>query len=456
VAEHPLVPGFVRRAVEVVERSDLAYRMANGAVWTLLGSVLSRALALGAALVAARLLGKDAYGQLGILITTMLMLQVFANVGLGMTATKHVAELRVRDPARAGRILGAAIATSAGLGALLSGLLWALAPWLAGRALGAPGLAQPLRLATTGLAFSAAATVLNATLAGFEAFRQAAWVTVVAGFLGFVGLVTGVYFWGLPGAAVAMAVTAAAECLVAFLAVRGLTARAGIPMTPSGAWAEREVMWFYALPVMAQGILVTPTNWLASAMLVRQPGGYGEMGALSAAGQWYGAVMFFAGAMGSAVLPLLSERVGWGDVAGTRKVLRSAMLLNAVTAGPVVLVGSLVSPWIMAAYGPAFRDYWLTLVTVLVTAGVVAVTNPVWHLLAASGRLWQGFLINLLWASVYLGAAALLVHLGALGVAAARLLGYLAYGGWALWLARSYLHVEPVPAVTPPGPAEPG
>jgi O-antigen/teichoic acid export membrane protein len=106
---------------------------------------------------------------------------------------------------------------------------------------------------------------------------------------------------------------------------------------------------------------------------------------------------------------------------------------------PIVAIACLASPWIMRAYGPTFADAWPTLVAVLVTAAVVAVTNPVGSVLAAADRLWLGFLMNAGWAAVFLVATILLVRWGALGVASARLVGYLVHAGWTAWYAVRFV-----------------
>jgi len=45
-------------------------------------------------------------GQLGMVQSTAGMFGIFAGFGMGLTANKHVAELKIKDPARAGRIIG--------------------------------------------------------------------------------------------------------------------------------------------------------------------------------------------------------------------------------------------------------------------------------------------------------------------------------------------------------------
>ncbi len=52
------------------------------------------------------MLGKEEFGKLGIVQSTVGMFQVFAGFGLGLTATKYVAEFRDSDPAKTGRIIG--------------------------------------------------------------------------------------------------------------------------------------------------------------------------------------------------------------------------------------------------------------------------------------------------------------------------------------------------------------
>ena len=439
IASAPRVPTPVRGLAARLEASHLAYRLAHGAFWSLAGAVVSRILALAASVVTARVLGRSTYGELGALSATILTFQAFASLGLGMTATKYVAELRSTDPGRAGRILALSWVASAAAGVLATALLAAFAPWLSARALDAPHLGGHLRIAGVGLLFTTVASAQQGALAGFEAFRRITWVNVWAGLIGVAVSVAGVWGWGLDGAVWALVLTSAVQWALTELAVRSRAAEEGIAIRLRGFWAERSVFWRFSLPALAQGIMVSPVTWAASAILVNQPGGYLEMGAFSAANQWYGAVMFLPAALGGALLPVLSERIGQSDRAGARKVLRTAVAVNAAAVIPIVLAGSAASPWIMGMYGPGFAAAWPTLVIVLATAGLVAVLNPVGSVLAASGRLWLGFWMNSGWAAALLLMTVLLARSGALGVASARLIAYGIHAVWTAWYAVRFV-----------------
>jgi O-antigen/teichoic acid export membrane protein len=443
IASHPSVPAFLRELVASIEESSVAYRLAHGAFWSLAGTALSRLLALAASMVTARILGKAVYGEFGIVSSTVLTFQAFASLGLAITATRYVAELRATDPVRAGRILGLSRVLSTGAGLLATGLLWVFASWLATRTLGAPQLARPLRIAGIALLFTTMSSAQQGALAGFEAFRWITWLNVWSGLIGVPLAVVGVWLWGLDGAIWATVATAAVQWLLTGVAVRQRAAEDRIAVDLRGFWQEQSILWTFSLPALVQGIMVSPVTWAATAMLVNQPGGYLEMGAYSAANQWYSAVLFLPAALGAAVLPVLSERIGQADQAGARNVLRAAVAMNAIVVAPIVLVGSVASPWIMRMYGPSFAAAWPTLLVVLLTAGVVVVLNPVGNLLAASNRVWLGFWMNAGWAVVLLGTTVVLVRSGALGVALARLIAYGVHAIWTVWFAVAFLRPAP-------------
>src|SRR5262245_2899227 len=105
-AANAYCPGFLAKWKSRVLGSSLGYRLARGAFWSLVGSLISRGMGMVAGIIVARILGKHDYGQLGIVQSTVGMFGVFAGFGMGLTANKHIAEFKTLDPGRAGRIVG--------------------------------------------------------------------------------------------------------------------------------------------------------------------------------------------------------------------------------------------------------------------------------------------------------------------------------------------------------------
>ena len=108
---------------ELVPIGSLRARFAMGAFWSVAGAVVSRGFLLVASIFCARFLGKEGFGALGMIQSTVGMFGVFAGLGLGMTATKYVSELRRRDPERAGRILALSDAVAFVSGSVITVLM---------------------------------------------------------------------------------------------------------------------------------------------------------------------------------------------------------------------------------------------------------------------------------------------------------------------------------------------
>ena len=88
------------------DHGTIRSRLAHGVLWSLVGAVASQAFSLVAQIIAAHILGKSDFGRLGIINNTAGMFGVLAGFGLGLAATKFIAQYRITDPERAGRFCG--------------------------------------------------------------------------------------------------------------------------------------------------------------------------------------------------------------------------------------------------------------------------------------------------------------------------------------------------------------
>jgi len=439
-AIHACCPSFLEQTLARIETSEIGYRIAKGAFWSLAGAVISRALMLVASIFVARILGKTGFGELGIIQATVGMFGVFAGFGLGLTATKHVAEFRQSDPERAGRIIGLSGLVAMATGGLMALGLLIFAPWLAEHTINAPHLAGVLRIAAIILFISALNGAQTGALSGFEAFRTIAYVNFFVGLLSFPILVLGTYLGGLTGAVWALAINLCFNWLLNHLALRKEARLYKVPFTIRNCSQELPVLWKFSLPALLASFMVGPVNWLCATFLVNQPDGYGEMGIFNAANQWFAILMYLPSLLGGVLLPVLSERLGQKDTNQSMKTMVLAMKASALVVMPLVLIASIISPYIMGLYGAGFGDGWPTLVVVLLTAGLVSAQTPVGQIIAASGRMWLGFLMNTGWALVFIIATFLLTDMGALGLASARAFAYVLHATWTFGFAIFLLH----------------
>ncbi len=437
-----------------IHNNPMGQRLARGAFWTLLGTIASRVLSIPVSVILARWMGPSHYGELGVINNSVDLFIVFAGFGLGLTATKHIAEFRTTDPERAGRILALSNVTAGFTATVTAIVLWLAAPYLAMHTLNAPQLTGSLRIGAIILLLAAINGAQQGALYGFGAFRTTARIQAIVALLNLPFSLIGYWLGGLNGVLWGMVATRAADWFLRRMALLKESRNSGVPMGLKGWTRELHVLWKYSIPALLSGVMVAPVNWVCAAMLVNQPRGYAQMGIYNAANQWYGALLFLPTVLGSGLLPLLSERMGHQDSHSSGKVLFFMLRLNAIIVLPAALLGAVLSPWIMRLYGPAFAHGWPTLVAVLFTAAIFAVLIPVGDVIAASGRMWIGMAMNAGWALIFISGTYMFVHRGSFGLSLARLVAYIAHAAWTIafaWLiiARSRSATKPTISSSP-------
>ena len=433
-------PSMLKPMLNRIENSPIGYRLAKGVFWSMAGAVISRSLMLVASILVARMLGKEIFGEYGMIRSTVTMFGIFAGFGLGLTATKHVAEFRQSDPERAGRIIGMSGLFAMLAGGLMSLGLFIFAPWLAEHTINAPHLAGVLRIGAIILFINSLNGAQTGALSGFEAFKTIAHVNLFVGLISFPILICGAWFGGLTGAVWALAINLGFNWLLNHIALRKEARRHKVPFTFRNCGREWPILWKFSLPAVLAGLLFGPVHWACSAMLVNQPDGYAEMGIYNAANQWFIVLMFLPGMLGKVLLPVLSDQLAQGNPRQSTKSLVLGIKFNALIVLPLIFLASIASPYIMNLYGHDFRNGWPTLICVLLTAGIVAIQVPVTQIIHASGRMWIAFAMNCGWALTFFVGTLLLIHFGSLGLAMARVIAQLIHSLWVLgyvvWLVK--------------------
>lgn len=390
----------------VAASPSLGARFARGAVWSLIGTVVSQGLGLAASIVTARLLGKSGFGELGMINSTVGVFGMLAGLGLGLTTTKYVAEFRTRDPDRAGRIIGLTSWAALSSGGLIAMMILVFAPLLATRVLNAPGLAPELRIGALLLLLYVLNGIQTGALSGLEAFKEIAQAKFLRGTASFPLIVAGVVIWRLRGAVWGLVATAALGWLFNTLFLRNKCRGAGVHVHFKGIRREGSILWRFSLPAVLADIAAGPAIWAANAILANQRNGYSELGLFSAANQWRNALMFLPNILLQVALPILSSLDIQGSDAERSRFARTFEITQTLTLAVVLPLGVLLicfSDVVMGFYGAQFSRGVTSLIGVALTVMIMGVSAATGPAIQASGRMWTGFTLNLVWGMVMLG-----------------------------------------------------
>lgn len=418
------IPSFLQPWVARVQNSPLGYRLARGAFWSLLGTLISQGLGFVALILVARMLGKEGFGELGVIQNTVGMFGVFAGFGLGVTATKHVAEFRVRDPEKAGRIMTLCGLVAVGSGGLMALVLVLVAPWLAEHTLAAPHLSGLLQVGAGLLLLNALNGTQTGALAGFEAFRTITMVNLWAGLTKFPLIVGGVYLAGVTGAVWGLVAGMGIHWILNHLALRRETRRAGVPFGVLwGCGQEWKVLYGFSLPALLSGAMVAPVQWISMAMLVNQPGGYAEMGIYNAALAFKGIIVFLGNTLNMPLLSVIANE----KVSSQRRLSRVNIIVT-WSLGVFIALPLLSFPELpQMIYGNKFSNFSFkyTFVLIVFISCIFVYKQGLTRVLTAGNLLWWVFLSNLIWGVLFLSSAFFLVKWGAIGIAAAFAFSYI-------------------------------
>ncbi len=421
---YTILPSTFKLIWERVENSDIGSRIASGAFWSLTGSVVSQGLMLIASILVARILGKTEYGELGMIRSTVNMFTVFAGFGLGLTATKYVAEYHKNDKIRTGKIIGLSTLFAGGIGAIIATVLLITAPIIATKTINAPHLVNEIRLSAIMLFFSAINGAQTGTLAGYEAFKTIAKVSLIAGLCAFPLQIGFALFLGLPGSVIGFGLNFILLWILNFIAVRKESKKAGVNIIFKKSWDEWPIIYKFSLPALLGGLIVSPVIWICNTMLVNKPHGYEEMAIFDAANQWRSAIMFIPAALSQIVLPLLSSSTR--NQTQFNNILKLNVMINFAISFIIAAIISLSSTFIMKTYGIGFEEGKIVLIILAFSTVLIAINGVIGQAIAGKGRMWIGFFLNLIWGIILLSCSYILINLGfgAKGLAYAMLISY--------------------------------
>lgn len=287
--------------------------LVKGVFWSLFGSILSKALVFLSWILVARILGRENYGEYGLIRNTVLMFSAFAGFGLSVTATRFVARYMNEDVAKSGRIASLTLSFSVMTGLVISLLTFAFSDVIAQSIIKDTRLTTDFRIASCILFFSALEGAQTGILQGMKQFRRIAMVNLVNAFVSFPVFVAGAYFFGTTGSVAALGITTMVLCIQNQVAINSFARKGLISLDFRQGWREWRLLYIFSLPAALAGIISIPLKWYTDVMLVNTSG-FSAMGIYSAAFLIYTIVAVLANTMNAPFVSFMSGSKSDNDI----------------------------------------------------------------------------------------------------------------------------------------------
>lgn len=352
--------------------------------WSLTGNVIGRGLALLAGILVARFLGKEIYGEYGIIRNTILTIGVFSTFGLGYTATKFIAEYKNDFPEKIPIFIKYANKITFGTSGFMAILLFLFSDFVAIEWLEAEQLGFPLKLLAILIIFNAITTTQIGILSGFGRFKEIAKINAVIGVATFILSVVLTYFYKLNGALVTLLIVQILNCLLNYIVVKK-------EIRPFKNSKEKDPQLMsrilqFSTPIALQEATYSITSWLSSLLLIRL-GTFGDLGLYTAAIQWNSIVLFIPGILRNVVLSHLSEKNN--DSLAHNKILKQTILINFGTTAILSIIVIIFSNVLAKSYGDSFQGLALIISLAVITTIFTSISNVYAQAFTSLNKNWM-------------------------------------------------------------------
>lgn len=356
--------------------------------WAVFGNGAGNALLLLAGIIIARFLGKDLYGEYGVVKTTMFYVASFATFGLGFTSTKFIASSIQEHPFHVKNIIQDALWITLSFSVSVALVLFVFAPQIADY-LEEPKLVLSFRALSIVIVFKALSTTQIGILSGAKKFKEVARNNLCAGFSLLVLSVPLTYLGGLRGSLLALLLSQAFNVLVNCLSIRKIEAM----YERQENFSYKKKLLQFSLPVALQESSFAFSHWMAI-MLLTKLSSMGELGLYSASSQWSTIVYMIPSLLGNVVLSHLSSTVSDGNA--HQSTMRKIIMVNLLcTFVPFVFV-YFMAGFISSFYGTSFAGM-PSVLRILTFATIFDACSTVFRSeLMAQGRPWTLFVIRLI------------------------------------------------------------
>lgn len=361
--------------------------LAKDSFWSVFGNGTGNFLLLIAGVLIARLLGKDLYGEYGMIKTTMFYIAGFASFGLSYTSTKFIAENISDKPERVNSIVSASLRISLTFSVILSIVLVIFSNDIA-VFVNEPRLALPFRYLGVIIILRALANTLNGLLGGFKKYKRIGINNIISGATLFISGVILTYFFGIIGSFIGLVLSQSILCVLNIIALIKETRK-----FPSSCNHYVKEILNFSLPVAIQELFFVICNWGVMLVLTKYAS-LGDVGIYSAAAQWYAVVLFIPNLLSNVVLSYLSGNNK--DKEQYANIFKKLILINIICALIPFIVVFLFSGVITSFYGEDFSEL-KNVLNILIAGTLFACVAGVYQSdYLARGRNWLLAIIRLL------------------------------------------------------------
>lgn len=354
--------------------------------WAVFGNGVGNFLLLLSGIIIARLLGKELYGEYGMVKTTMFTMATFSTLALGNSSTKFVAEYLLKDLSSVKSIIRTCIIIVLTFSMAMCLLLFIFSSVIA-NFVNEPQLSLSFRFLGVIIVFRALNTIGAGILGGLKDFKQVGVNNIIAGSTMFALCIPLTKSFSLNGAYVSLLSSQVCLCILNIYFVYKL--QKSIKSYSSDNYGK--LLLKFTFPFALNELVYTFTNW-GNNLFITKYASLGDLGMLTACMQWNAIVLFMPGLLANVILSYLStSAIGSGQ--DHYHLLKRMLIINLMSTLIPMIVVMISSNYITEYYGESFKGMDAVLFVAILGTLFTCLSRVFDSNLMSEGRRWTAFAI---------------------------------------------------------------
>lgn len=390
----------------------------------LVAIVFSKALGFVSTLLLANILGKEGYGEYGLIISTLSLFGILAQGSLGSVAANLITQKIKKSKHLASEGLGALFFTLFFSSSITAIVLYSISGYLADDLLGLPPLKTSLNIAALAILVLALQSVVEGLLLAFSAFRVRNIMGMVQSLMFLLCVVILAPRFSVVGAIFAFTLSNLASFFIAFFKLRSIMKATHLKVIKPKSMTPYKEIFGFTSPIILNSILILATNWFLPMELASEANGLSEVGIFTATTQIRVLILSTPFLLHSTFGPLMAGHFGGGNIKELELTYQKCYRLTIFSCVPLVAILIPFSSIIMQMFGKDFKVGSIAFGLSCLLGFVMAIANMLGVIIQSTGRVRFAIIPNLVYCGISITLSLVFIpNLGVVGVLVAMLIG---------------------------------
>jgi O-antigen/teichoic acid export membrane protein len=422
---------FKKFKIYLLSKINYVFKILNvnqilkGSSWNLIGTVVSQVTMLFLGIIVSRMILNDDFGKFSLIRSTVLTFSVLIGIGIGVVNTNLVSKNRLVNIKYTHDLIFTSIVLTTIITLLVSVTLLLFEASFSNMIFVNNQQSLIYKFFVGLLFFTVINLALTGVLQGLKEYTLIAKIAVYTSLVTIFITVISTYYFRLEGAIFGLAIGA---FFSAFFLGKNIYVKIYKTNTKlSFLKNEILVLLKFGIPVMLASQVPLTALWYVNFIVTKSQNGYLNLGILDSAMRYTSMIVLIPNSISQVILPLLNQNISYYHK--FREIIKSALRYNLIISITISFAIVCFSEELMSLYNSNFSSYNLVLIVLSISTVFISLNSIFTQFLLTQNAVWQGFILNLLWAFLYISISSYFIRInyGAKGVAYAHLISYAIY-----------------------------